>query len=271
MHKLVRFLKPYWWMLLLNVALLFAQANADLALPDYLSRIVNVGIQQGGIEHAAPEALRAETLRRVQLWMTPDERAYISERYIPLDETALNYSELTARYPGAAETPVMVVNAQGRADQTELDAIMGKGMLANYFVQQLTADPERTAEMAERAGIKVPALPPGTDLYTVFERLPAEQADAMRAGLTKQFSAMDNKAIVQAAAPALRAEYAALGANVDGMQMSYIIRAGALMLALTAAIMMAMLAVGFLSSMTSSGMPGLIRRSASCKRRSKTI
>ena len=59
MLKLLRFAKPYWLMLVLSIVLLFAQANFDLALPDYLSRIVNTGIQQGGVEDALPVAIRA--------------------------------------------------------------------------------------------------------------------------------------------------------------------------------------------------------------------
>ena len=62
MLRLIRYLKPYLLMAVITVILLFLQANADLALPDYMSRIVNYGIQQGGIEDAAPEALRASTM-----------------------------------------------------------------------------------------------------------------------------------------------------------------------------------------------------------------
>ena len=49
MLKLAKYLKPYWWMVITAIVLLFIQANTDLALPDYMSRIVNKGIQQGGV------------------------------------------------------------------------------------------------------------------------------------------------------------------------------------------------------------------------------
>ena len=55
MMQLIRYLKPYWVSIVVIVALLFAQAMTDLALPDYMSNIVNVGLQQGGIERAVPE------------------------------------------------------------------------------------------------------------------------------------------------------------------------------------------------------------------------
>ena len=58
MLRLFKYLKPYWLLILIAVALLFVQANADLALPDYLSKIVNNGIQQSGVENAVPAAIR---------------------------------------------------------------------------------------------------------------------------------------------------------------------------------------------------------------------
>ncbi len=60
MLRLIKYLRPFALLLLLAIVLLFIQANADLALPDYLSRIVNIGIQQGGVENAVPLAIRAE-------------------------------------------------------------------------------------------------------------------------------------------------------------------------------------------------------------------
>jgi ABC-type multidrug transport system fused ATPase/permease subunit len=58
MLRLLKYLKPYLFLILLAIALLFVQANADLALPDYMSKIVNIGIQQGGVENAIPVAVR---------------------------------------------------------------------------------------------------------------------------------------------------------------------------------------------------------------------
>jgi len=66
MRTVFRFLKPYWLSVVLVIALLFVQANADLALPDYLSRIVNIGIQQNGIEADLPPVLRASTFEAME-------------------------------------------------------------------------------------------------------------------------------------------------------------------------------------------------------------
>ncbi len=69
MIRLAKYLKPYIAMILLAIALLFVQAMADLALPDYMSKIVNVGIQQGGISSAVPEAIRSSEMDKLVLFM----------------------------------------------------------------------------------------------------------------------------------------------------------------------------------------------------------
>ena len=65
MLRLLKYLKPYTLLILLTIVLLFVQANADLALPDYLSGIVNVGIQQGGVENAVPDAIRQSQMDKL--------------------------------------------------------------------------------------------------------------------------------------------------------------------------------------------------------------
>ncbi len=69
----MKYLKPYLLLIILAVVLLFVQANADLALPDYLSRIVNNGIQQSGVENAVPDAIRQVEMDKLTLFMTSDE------------------------------------------------------------------------------------------------------------------------------------------------------------------------------------------------------
>lgn len=70
MKKLARYLKPFTFMLILAVFLLFGQAMCDLNLPNYMSNIVNVGIQQNGIENASPEAISANGMKFEQTFMT---------------------------------------------------------------------------------------------------------------------------------------------------------------------------------------------------------
>jgi ATP-binding cassette subfamily B multidrug efflux pump len=72
MIRLRKYLKPFLGMILLTIVLLFAQANFNLALPDYLSDVVNVGIQQGGVENAVPVAVRASTMDKLTIFMSAE-------------------------------------------------------------------------------------------------------------------------------------------------------------------------------------------------------
>lgn len=74
MLKLMKYMKPYLIIVLAIIALLFGQAMADLSLPDYMSDIVNNGIQQGGIEYAVPEVIRKSEYEKLVLLMTDSER-----------------------------------------------------------------------------------------------------------------------------------------------------------------------------------------------------
>lgn len=69
MIKLAKYLKKSAPTILVIVALLFLQANCDLTLPEYTADIVNVGIQQGGIESAAADTIRQETMEKLFLFM----------------------------------------------------------------------------------------------------------------------------------------------------------------------------------------------------------
>ena len=79
MLRLLQYLKPYLIVILLTIILLFVQANADLALPDYLSKIVNNGIQQGGVENAVPVAIRQSEMDRLLIFISAEEKALISD------------------------------------------------------------------------------------------------------------------------------------------------------------------------------------------------
>ncbi|MCA9933199.1 MAG: ABC transporter ATP-binding protein, partial [Anaerolineales bacterium] len=81
MLRIRRYLKPYLLMFTAAVILLFIQANLDLALPDYLSKIVNTGIQQSGVEDTVPNAMRQSTLDHLVLFMSADDATAVHNAY----------------------------------------------------------------------------------------------------------------------------------------------------------------------------------------------
>ncbi len=88
MLKLLKYLKPFTIMLIVAVVLLFGQAMADLALPDYMSDIVNVGIQQGGNENALPEVMRETDFEKIDLFLTEESIELVHNAYSHVDENS---------------------------------------------------------------------------------------------------------------------------------------------------------------------------------------
>src|SRR5512136_2895686 len=99
MLRILKYLKPYLWLVLVTIALLFVQANADLALPDYLSRIVNDGIQQSGIENAVPRAIRESQMDRLVAFVSADDRASVLAAYRLVEPSSPDAPQVPGDYP----------------------------------------------------------------------------------------------------------------------------------------------------------------------------
>ncbi|MFA5835584.1 MAG: ABC transporter ATP-binding protein [Bellilinea sp.] len=260
MIRLVRYLKPYLSMILLTIVLLFVQANADLALPDYLSRIVNNGIQQGGVENAVPTALRASTMEHLQLFLAPDEQARVMAAYTLVDASSPDYAETLKTVPGAAAEPVYVLTASDTAEIAALDPLMAKALLAVSGIEQVMADPAKAAQMGAAAGFDLSRLPAGADLFSLLGNLPQAQREQISTQLQGQFAALGESAVQQAAIQAVKGEYAALDMNTASLQTNYILSTGLLMLLVTLVSVVSSIAVGYFSARTAAGLSRDLRR-----------
>src|SRR5512139_4121121 len=120
MLKLIKYAKPYRWMILLSIALLFAQAMADLTVPDLLADIVNVGIQHGGVETAVPEAIRQSAMQKAFIFMNEADRQSVLSDSILIDSSSSDYQTYLAKYPALASEPVYVLK---NVAQTEIDKL----------------------------------------------------------------------------------------------------------------------------------------------------
>lgn len=98
MTKLIRFLKPFTLMILISIVLLYGQAQAELALPDYLSNIVNVGIQNGGIDDPKPEIFIAEDFDRILLVTDTATRTLLTGAYRRVEPTDADYNSFASKY-----------------------------------------------------------------------------------------------------------------------------------------------------------------------------
>jgi len=261
MLKLMKFVKPYRWMLLLSITLIFAQANLDLALPDYLSRIVNTGIQQGGVEDAMPEAIRASEMDKVVIFLSAEDKEDILASYSLVTDSSPNYETYLEQYPTLANEAVYVLNDIGRDEIERLNPAMAKALLTVSGIETALEDPAAAAQMGGAFGNFDPnMLPPGMTVFDVLAKLPAEQLAQITDSVDEKFSSLGESMVVQAGVSVVKAEYEALGMDTEKLQNNYILTAGAWMLFLTLLSGVATISVGYLSAKIAAGMARDIRR-----------
>ena len=122
MLKLTRHLKPFVWSIVLMFALLFGQAMADLALPGYMADIVNVGIQQGGVENSVPKAIRVSEFDKLAFFMSGSDQELVEEDYRLLDSQNLSssdYEKYVKDYPELVNQPIYLLDT-GDQDNIQL-------------------------------------------------------------------------------------------------------------------------------------------------------
>lgn len=222
-----RYVKDKWYYIVLIIALLFLQASCDLALPDYTSKIVNVGIQQKGIEDGVPDEIRESSMERLFLFMDSEERAYVEESY-------------------TLESGIYVQNKMDAERREKLNQIFGVPMLA---VSGLSGESEEAADARVQMG-----LPEDADMFEVLGKMPEEQRQQMLAEQADKFEEMPESIVTQSAVGYLQNEYAQMGRDLDKMQTDYLVMSGLKMLGMALLIMLAAVTVTFLSSRVASYM-----------------
>jgi ABC-type multidrug transport system, ATPase and permease components len=260
MFKLVKFLKPYVVLIFIAIALLFSQAMCDLALPDYMSNIVNKGIQQGGIVDAVPNAVRQSQMDRLTLFMNGDSKADVLKDYTLIDKNSADYSKYVKDYPNLANEPVYVLNKIDKAEKDRIEPVIGKAFIAVSGIEKMKAD-AKGGEITFGT-MKVPA---NTDLFAVLAKLPESQRSAMMQGMDNKFASMGESMIVQAAAPSIKAEYSALGMNTSKIQMNYLLNIGLMMLLVSILSAICTVGVGYLAARTAAGVGTNLRRNVFSK------
>ncbi|MCX5970874.1 MAG: ABC transporter ATP-binding protein [Coprothermobacterota bacterium] len=260
MLRLVRYLKPYTLLILLSIALLFIQANADLALPDYMSRIVNNGIQQGGVENAVPVAIRASEMDKLLLMMSAEDKDQVLSDYTLVNRDSPDYTKYLSLYPALAKESIYVLKPISAAETEKMNPVMGKSFVAVSALEQAMADPTKAAALSQQFGFDLSKIPAGTDIFALLAKLPASQRAQIATSLDSKLAPLGSSMITQMAVGAVKAEYTALGMDTGKLQTDYIVRVGILMLLISLLSMACTVAVVFLSSRTAAGSARDIRK-----------
>lgn len=222
MIKLMKYLKKSAGALVLIVGLLFLQAYCDLSLPDYTSKIINVGIQQHGIEDGVPEKIRTETLDSLKIFMSEEDVQTVSKAYETKQETCV------------------LKDGISEEERKELNDIFSMPMM---MVGAFASDSETGEAMIQKMG-----LPEGTDPVQALAALPEEAVSDMLGEMKEQLKDMPESIMTQASVAFVYSEYREMGEDTDAIQMRYIAVSGARMLGMAFVIMLAAICVTFLSA-----------------------
>jgi ATP-binding cassette subfamily B protein len=257
--SIIKYSKPYLLLIFLSIGILFGQANLDLALPDYLSDIIDTGIQQEGVEFAVPVASRQTELNRTFIFMNSENQSYILDNYTPVDENSSNYDEYVGIYPILENESIYVLNKVKRSVLKEMDELMVKPYVTVFTLEQIFANPENASFILEYLGFNITTLPPESVFFDYLSTLPAANLTLISGFITGYYEALGEIMLQQVSILAVRLEYAIVGVDTDKIQRNYILRTGGLMLLMTLSSVLCTIAVGFLASRTAAGMARNIR------------
>ena len=224
MLKVFKYLKSSIFSVIAVVLLLFVQAYLDLTLPDYTSKIVNVGVQQGGIENAAIEKIGEDTLNTLVLLMDKEDQKYI-----------INHYEKSDTYKGEA-----IYELKEDSDINKVSSIMAEPMMIlSYASQENSSDSDSSVSFD---------LPEEMTLSQALSLMNDTERSAMLKQIDKKIEDIPDTIIDQAAVSYVKSEYERIGVDTDHIQTMYILKVGFIMLCIAFAAMAVGILIVFIGS-----------------------
>ena len=251
MLKLKRYLKPYLGLLLVGVALLFGQAMLELTLPNYMSDIVNVGLQQGGITQAAPEVIDSDAMAMMQMFMSDEDKALVDAAYQPLSERA-DADQLKETYPNAGDEDL----ALAADPEAGANDAFNRAAYALVNMMEELAPADSSAETEEQAS--------GTlDAGAMAQLTAMLQSGALDEQLNEAIAtaAVTPESMLEQTGVVLtKSFYTQLGADTDAIQTSYILKVGLRMAGLAILLTVCAISAGFCMARLGAGVGRDLRR-----------
>ena len=249
MFKVLLKLKKAWKSVLIVMILLVAQAMGELALPDYTSKIVNVGIQQGGIDSCVPQAIREKELQNVLLATDDDE--FILDKYELLSKENLSeqdYNKLVKEYPVLENENVYVLKKISKQDKEKLEDVLAEPLVMMYIIQDEAKSAQMKQYVLESLPVEVQSAFQDKSLIEIIKAMPEEQSKSLIENLEIKIETTLGGMVSQSAISAVKEEYKAIGMNTDKIQTKYIWKSGFEMLGVALLIMLTGVIVMYFSS-----------------------
>jgi len=259
LKKLAKYLKPYSLILVLVLLLLFGQAMSDLNLPNYMSKIVNVGIQQNGVEEASPKAISQNGMKLMQTFMLADEKKLVQDNYTLVSGTDQNAQgkSYESMYPNAKDAQIYVRNSVSASISDQLDITFGSAtwtfinVMTDYAKQQgqTTTASSGTVDVKSMDFAKLYAMQPQLDMMP----------ESVVQNAHDKAVANDQSILKQSAAAFSGSFYKELGVSLTDIQTAYILKIGGAMLLIALLGGIASIFVSLFSSRIAAGVARTLR------------
>ena len=225
MLKVFKYLKSSIFSVIVVILLLFAQAFLDLTLPDYTSKIVNVGVQQGGIEDAAITDIGSNTYHTLLLLMDEDDRDYINKQY-----------EITDKYKGED-----IYTLKDDSNTSKVSSIISRPMLILYYAENMDSNSKSDEAISFE-------LPEGMSLEDSLLLMDDDSRSEMIKSINKKLKDVPDSIVNQGAVSFVKSEYQRIGVDTDHIQTMYIFKVGLIMLGIALMAMIVGVLIVFVGS-----------------------
>lgn len=241
MKRILKEMKPFTLIIILLIGLLFFQAMTELALPDYMSRIVDVGIQKNGIEETIPKVIRVSEVNKLKIFLDENEREILDSNYKLISKDNLDgegYKDYLKEYPLLKEEPLYILDTDNKKNIESLENFLGKAMMIVLSVEDGLLKDDNTLDN----------LPENLDPFLALENMSKEELDIIKEKINESFTALPERILQGSRMKYIKGEYKAIGINMVKNQRQYIIYIGGIMLFIALIGMAASILVGFLSA-----------------------
>ena len=236
MKNLFKYAASYWKAMIAIMLILFVQAYCDLSLPAYTSDIVNVGIQQGGIEDEIPEQIAREEMDKLLLFVSEEDGQKVMDAY---EEDTESYEK---------DAYVLKESVSGDEEQMkELQDILKLPMMMTTGFES-GSDMTKEVESQLKSSLPDGTVSEDTTIFDIMKMLPGEQRTAMVEKMGEQMDDLPDTILDQAAVSYCKSVYQDLGMDMEKIQTGYLAKTGGMMIALAFLGMAASVLVGFLAS-----------------------
>lgn len=274
MSKLFKFLKPYAGAVIAILCVLVVQAYCDLSLPNYTSDIVNVGIQQGGVDEKIPDVISEEDMDHLLAFLSSDQRKIVEQSYtegekqydyagkvLELKKSVTEDAGKVSELEELLGVPMLLAagfdsdSEMGVQMEVQLKEQMQKQMQEQ--MQSQGAEQMQSQEPGQMQGL--PDLE-GLSIYDILDMMEPAQREGIVAEIKEQIERLPDMMVEQSAPLYIRGVYENVGLNTDRIQTRYILGTGGKMLALAALGMAASILVGLMASRVGAGVGRGLRR-----------